>query len=194
MKDRRGIAAVFVLAAGLGILFAASLWGGPSSLPISAVQNAPPGMPSAAVFRASQSNASAVVEARSPGSAHQSTVQAQISDNQLVIRGENWGRYPGSLDDQVNRALEDANPEMAHFLGNRLADCVTYVSVREALNINNVGVGTGPSPEDQRMRSLCQSVSGDWQEVSWRLLSLAVKGNQPGAAADMFRTDRKSVV
>lgn len=54
-----------------------------------------------------------------------------------------------------------------------------------------MAAGLGLSAEDERMKSLCQSVALDWQSASWTLLSLAVKGGQFGAASDMFRTAGK---
>lgn len=126
-----------------------------------------------------------------PSSAANRLNPGSSRSRELVLRGENWASYPGSLGDQVGRALEGADPEMAHFLGNRLADCVTFVAVPDALMRRNMAAGLGLSAEDERMKSLCQSVALDWQSASWSLLSLAVKGGQFGAASDMFRTAGK---
>lgn len=148
-------------------------------------------------------DASGSVQPSSGGSAGRDETQSPVGSGGLVsrsgraetaalmIRGENWSLYPGTLADQVSNALESGNPAMAHYLGNRLADCVVFVEVPEALGRHNLSGGLGVSTEDQLMKSLCQSVPMNWQETSWKLLELAVNASHFGAAADMFRTSGK---
>lgn len=77
---------------------------------------------------------------------------------------------------------------MSFFLAQRVSDCITYVALPEELSRRNLNGGLGSSGEDQRMKSLCQSIDGDWREVSARLYTQAIDGEVRGASAAMFRS------
>lgn len=104
----------------------------------------------------------------------------------LTIRGENWARYPGTLGDQVKKALDSRDGEMARFLAKRLMDCLLHTKLPELIAKGNLGSASGLNSEDQVMNSLCQSVEGDLAATAERLVDLAISERVVGAAADKF--------
>ncbi len=116
-----------------------------------------------------------------------STASSVNPTSSMILRGENWGRYPGSLGDQVRAALEHKDGAMAHHVANRLSDCIWYVLLPQEMGKANLGNGAGLGAEDQVIRSLCQSVPGEIRPQLLELYALAIEKKSIGAAADLLR-------
>lgn len=101
--------------------------------------------------------------------------------------------YPGSLYDNVLRALDHQDSELAADMARLLSYCETIADV---LNANPKIKITGESSlisalllSARRDYAQCQTVPGDQQLMRKRLLKLAYDKNVPGAALEILNAD-----
>ncbi len=112
---------------------------------------------------------------------------AVSTGSSLMLRGEDWGRFPGSLADQVRTAMERRDGAMAHHVANRLSDCIWFVLLPQEMGQANMGGSKGLAPEEQKIRSLCQTVPGDIPPQMLQLYEIAIEKKSLGAASDLLR-------
>ena len=108
----------------------------------------------------------------------------------------NWGMYTGTMQDQVQKALDDRNGAMAADLAAMLEECyvngmrLEYLSSRggdPGVDLDVQAVRKARIQEEQRQISACQTVSGDHRQVRLQLLKVAVEQNVVGAADASFQ-------
>ncbi len=106
-----------------------------------------------------------------------------------------WQKYPGTLAEQIQRALEQANGVMAEDLAQKLFECETIQRSLAPENYQHtLGAPINASDEIkksvaqqyQRINSYCQTVAGDFTKLRLRLLDVAIKDNIIGAAEQSF--------
>lgn len=115
-----------------------------------------------------------------------------------------WGKYQGTLQDQVDRAIGSRNGEMAIDLAAKLQECELNSRVLEVQSSTGGGQSAGAAvdtvrierlKEYQRQLASCQTLGGTIQATRRRLLDVAVEQKIFGAAALVFATgDRNSAV
>lgn len=114
----------------------------------------------------------------------------------LKVRGQlDWSRYPGTLQDQVEKALSNRDGKMAADLAAKLKTCDRNARMLEVAGSQGGESGSTPSlqairnerlQEYQRQIAICQSVVGDQKQVRMRLLDVAVEQKFVGAANQLF--------
>lgn len=106
-----------------------------------------------------------------------------------------WQKYPGTLAEQIQRALDQANGEMAADLAQKLFECEHVKRSLAPENYQHIFATTKNIPDDirkavaqnyQRINSYCQTVTGDFQKLRQSLLDVAIKENVVGAALQSF--------
>lgn len=107
-----------------------------------------------------------------------------------------WQKYPGTLAEQIQRALDQANGEMAADLAQKLFECRAVRLSLAPENYQHIFATTKNVPDDvrkamvqdyQRINSHCQTVTGDLQKLQQSLLDVAIKDKITGAAQQSFR-------
>lgn len=106
-----------------------------------------------------------------------------------------WGKYPGSLSDQVSKALSERNPEMAGDLAAKMRECESIERSLSGSEGNRSGVQESVElqrvrqerlVQEQRLFAGCQTLPRPWKEVRRRLLDVALSGGELGAASELF--------
>lgn len=114
----------------------------------------------------------------------------------LITSGSlNWNLYPGTMQDQVQKALTDQNGPMAADLAAKLHECALN-AMTHASNSSRGGLSHGAPAiqailnarrqEQQRQIAACQAVVGDHRQVRLQLLNVAMEQKVFGAANASF--------
>jgi len=123
------------------------------------------------------------------------SAQKKIPATPGIGRLIDWNKYPGTLDSQIHRALDNHDGEMALDVADKLHRC-KIVSVL----LNPSYSSQLPPPQDvvaqraevqrvleyQRIDANCQTIVGDREQLRSRLLDVAIEKKVVGAAVESF--------
>lgn len=112
-----------------------------------------------------------------------------------------WARYPGSLQTQIQQALETRDGGMAANMARKLRECFLTARTMRPEAIARVVAAGGDSgvaaardahfQTDQRIFANCQTVVGDPVQLQLALLDIAVAKGVVGAAAESFQLGQR---
>lgn len=114
-----------------------------------------------------------------------------------------WGRYPGTLHTQIQRALQTHDGVMAADLARKLWECditarlMRPESIQRQLDLGGSDVAlsairNAEFQKDQRILANCQTVVGDPVQLRRALLDMGVAQGVVGASYDAYHLGRKS--
>lgn len=107
-----------------------------------------------------------------------------------------WNQYPGTLNDQVEKALVTKDGEMSADLAAKILECEQDSMVLEVEGSQGGGAAREPALQAVRSARLqelhrhiasCQTIAGDQKQVRIRLLDTAMEQKVLGAAALSFQ-------
>jgi len=120
--------------------------------------------------------------------------QKKISTTSGIGRTVDWNKYPGTLDGQIHRALDNHDGEMAMDVADKLWECNVA-----AMLLNPSEPWQSPSQDTtiqaarleriqkyQRIDADCQTIAGDREQWRLRLLDVAIEKKVVGAAINSF--------
>jgi hypothetical protein len=132
-------------------------------------------------------------------SSHFATATATSPDDSKksrVVKGVSWGKYPGTLSDQVDRAISNRDGPMAADLAAVVRECDSLKRKHEDASVSNrTPLSESPNvlkvraeriQEEQRNFAGCQTIGGNWKEIRTKLLETAFAGKVEGAASELF--------
>lgn len=145
-------------------------------------------------------NAASKVTSAKPSGSIAAQKEAR-SEPARIAPSIDWKKYPGTLNAQINQAMEKHDGEMAMDLANKLTECdIASRLQRNSLPQNGerekdasaLAERNKQQQQYQRIISDCQTIAGNLQEVKSRLLDVAVERNVVGAAAESFALGSRS--
>ena len=112
-----------------------------------------------------------------------------------LVKPLNWKQYPGTLNDQVEKALVTKDGKMAADLAAKLLECEQDSMVLEVEGSQGGGAARDPAFQavrNARLQELhrhiasCQTIAGDQKQLRLQLLEAAMEQKVIGAAVQSF--------
>jgi hypothetical protein len=119
----------------------------------------------------------------------------KISPNPKIGRYIDWDKYPGTLDGQIHRALDNHDGEMALDLADKLQKCKFVSFALDPSHSSPLPPPQGAAAQRaeveliqdyQRIDANCQTIAGDRDQLRLRLLDVAIEKKVVSAAVESF--------